>query len=133
MTDYRKPEVIYKDLRVQGFSPLEAELKVDDIILERGGKSRREVLTRLLEDIVCKHGEEIMNAKFTYGPRGGVNAARIPGWVKSPHSDISRAIKLVSELAWRKGWSGGGTTPEVFIPECIKAEALDAWRKVYLS
>lgn len=133
MPDYRKPETIYKDLRVQGFSPLEAELMVDDIVLERGGRSRREVLTRLLDTIVINHHPEVMNALFTYGKRGGVNAARIPGWVKSPHGDISRAIKLIGNLAWRKGWSGGGTTPEVFIPECIVAEALAAWREVYLS
>jgi len=133
MNDYRKPETIYKDLRVQGLSPLEAEMQVDDIILERGGRSHRDVLVKLLEQLCIRHQGEILNARFTYGIRGGVNAARIPGWVKSPHSDISRAIKLICITAWRKGWSGGGTTPEVWIPECVVAEAVKAWREVYCS
>jgi len=130
--DYRTSKAIISELVFLGCPAHEARQVADEVIRLRGGTSRRDILIQRYRDLIVEDFDTLINLPRT-GVRGGVNARRIPGWVKSPNIAISAAAKKTDTLLWLRGWSGGGTTPDTWIPKALKERMVEAWQDVYLG
>lgn len=84
---------------------------------------KRVEIEAMVAAAMTAHADEIFALPHK-GPRGGHNAARIPGWAKSPSSEVSRAARRLPYDFWMRGWDlrGSGKTPTTWIPACILDE-----------
>ena len=82
-----------------------------------------------VEALYAAHRETI-DALPTVSPRGGVNGRTIPGWVPSPCSAVSKAVRKLG-LPYMKWWSGSAPTPSIAVPACIARELEAAYNRRY--
>lgn len=130
--DYRPAKAIISELVFLGCTSNEARLVAGEVVRLRGGSSRRDILIQRYRDIMVENLDELLQLPRT-GVRGGVNVYRVPGWTKSPNIAISAAVKKTDSLLWANGWSGGGKTPDTWIPKFLEERLVEAWKEVYLG
>jgi len=92
--------------------------------------TKTDLLEKRIKFIKKLYIEEI-DALPTRGPRGGRNAANIPGWIKSPHGTISKICRDLNIAA--NHWDGHRRTPATSIPECINDECIQAYNRVFCA
>lgn len=91
--------------------------------------NKTQLLSKELEKIYAAHANEIKKLSYT-GPRGGHNAANIPGWSVLGIHAVTRAAKLAN-LPTLSAWSGSNPTPSTAIPACIRWEARNAYIRIF--
>ena len=85
-------------------------------------------MTDIAKMLLNEHRDEI-DALPQRGPKGGTNAANIPGWSHSPHQTITKAC-MAAGVPVLNYWHGSAPTPASAIPSCIAGQLLAAYYKI---
>jgi hypothetical protein len=64
------------------------------------------------------------------GPNGGTNANNIMGWTRSPSGTVTKAANM-TDLPVLNLWDGSAPTPSSAIPECVYADIVRVYNKIF--
>jgi len=93
--------------------------------------TRTAQLAKLIATIYSDHSDEIALLPRT-GPRGGRNAAAIPGWDNLGVGVVTRACHLAGVVTLPY-WTGCLATPSTATPACVSADLMAAYREIFCN